>query len=98
MICGIIDTKAVEVEIELYVNDKCPPFCLIDKILARNLLDARRYFSEFNYLKIHIGSYNKSRFGLKQVGFGETMSAPGPSPCHPPGWPFTVLFKGYNHF
>ena len=41
---------------------------------------------------------NKSRFGLKQVGFGETMSAPGPSPCLPPGWPFTVLFKGYNHF
>ena len=39
MICGIIDTKAVEVEIELYVNDKCPPFCLIDIILARNLLD-----------------------------------------------------------
>ena len=39
MICGIIDTKAVEIEIELYVNDKCPPFCLIDKILARNLLD-----------------------------------------------------------
>ena len=39
MICGIIDAKAVEVEIEFYVNDKCPPFCLIDKILASNLLD-----------------------------------------------------------
>ena len=54
MICGIIDTKAVEIEIELYVNDKCPPFCLIDKILARNLLDdilvnliTRKFISAF---------------------------------------------------
>ena len=39
MVCGIIDAKAVEIEIELYVNDKCLPFCLTEKILARNLLD-----------------------------------------------------------
>ena len=91
MICGIIHTKAVEMEIEFYVNDKCLPFCLIEE-------PTQRYFSEFNCLKIHIDYYIKSRFGLKQVGFGEMMSAPGPSPCLPPGWPFTVLFKGYNHF
>ena len=48
MICGIIHTKAVEMEIELYVNDKCLPFCLIEE-------PTQRYFSEFNYLKIHIG-------------------------------------------
>ena len=70
MICGIIHTKAVEMEIEFYVNDKCLPFCLIEE-------PTQRYFSEFNCFISAVN--NKSRFGLKQVWFGETMSAPGPS-------------------
>ena len=77
MICGIIDTTAVEMEIELYVNDKSVPLLFDWRDISEE--PTRRYFGEFNYLKIHIGYYIKSRFGLKQVWFGETMSAPGPS-------------------
>ena len=37
--------------------------------------------------------------GLVWSKFGLVKRCRHPAPpCHPPGWPFTVLFKGYNHF